>query len=176
MFYIIHKRKEITMENYLNNDLTNPKFLFHGSPKLLEIIEQRKASDSNGNFENEDLAVYLTSSFIIATAYAFKDQIKAMSEGKKYVFDIGGNSLGKIFIKMDNVEVADDIIGYVYVFKYCSEFEHLHENSIQYKCYENIKPIDTIKVKFSDYRKFYSINENDNNLSSNNFEDKQIKK
>ena len=45
------------------------------------IREQRLAHDSNGNKENEDFAVFMTSSFIIASAYAFKDKIKELSEG-----------------------------------------------------------------------------------------------
>ena len=64
------------MNKYFNNDINNPIFLFHGSPKQLETIEQRLAHDSNGNKENEDFAVFMTSSFIIASAYAFKDKIK----------------------------------------------------------------------------------------------------
>ncbi len=46
------------MKNYLDNDLTAPKYLFHGSPNLMKIVEPKKAKDSNGNSENEDLAVF----------------------------------------------------------------------------------------------------------------------
>lgn len=45
------------------NDIENPKYLFHGSPKLLEMIEQRQSHDSNNNKLNEDFAVFLTPSF-----------------------------------------------------------------------------------------------------------------
>lgn len=41
------------MKNYLDNSLTNPEYLFHGSPKCLETIEQRQSHDSNGNLENK---------------------------------------------------------------------------------------------------------------------------
>ncbi len=37
------------MNKYFNNDINNPIFLFRGSPKQLETIEQRLAHDSNGN-------------------------------------------------------------------------------------------------------------------------------
>lgn len=49
------------MNKYFNNDINNPIFLFHGSPKRLETIEQRQVHDSNGNKENEDFAVFMTS-------------------------------------------------------------------------------------------------------------------
>ena len=63
------------LEEYLNQDVFNPKYLFHGSSKLLKIIEQRQSQDLNNNPDNEDFAVFLTSSFIVATAYAFQDKI-----------------------------------------------------------------------------------------------------
>ncbi len=30
------------LEKYLNNNLEKPKFLFHGSPKALDVIRQDK--------------------------------------------------------------------------------------------------------------------------------------
>ena len=143
---------------YETNDLKNPKYLFHGSPKLIKIVEPRQAHDSNNNPNNEDSAVFLTSSFLIATAYAFKDKIKEQSEGLKWKFDIGYDSdKDEIRIKMDNVNTNDDIEGFIYVFPFSEEYEHV-KGSIQYKCHESIKPIDVIKIKFSDYKKYYRIN------------------
>ena len=147
------------MSEYISNSINNPRYLFHGSPKKLKIVEQRQAYDSNGNLENEDYAVFLTSSFLIASAYAFKDTIKKLSDGLDWNFEIGYNlENDKINIRMDNVNVDDEIVGYIYVFHFNVDYEHT-ENSIQYKCHKNIKPIDVVKVKFSDFKKYYSINE-----------------
>ena len=151
------------MLEYKNNNLEVPKYLFHGSPKLLDIIEQRQAHDSNHNSENEDYAVFLTSSFLIASAYAFKDTIKELSEGLKWNFQIGYDfEEDRVNIKMDNVNISDDIEGYVYIFPY-DETKFRKGKVIQYKCYENIKPIDVVKVRFSDFKEFYTINEETNN-------------
>lgn len=145
------------MDIYLNNDLLNPTYLFHGSPKQLEVIEQRQAYDSNGNIENEDYAVFLTSSFIIASAYAFKDRIKELSDVLDWNFEIGYNSdNNEVDIKFENVNIDDDIEGYIYVFPFNNNYEHSGK-SIQYKCYENIKPIDVIKVRLEDFKKYYNI-------------------
>lgn len=146
------------MDKYLDNSLANPTFLFHGSPKKLEVIEQRQAYDSNGIKENEDFAVFMTSSFIIASAYAFKDKIKEMSEGLDWNFKIGiDDDTGKIFVVMDNVNVDDELEGYIYVFDYDDSYTH-EGRSIQYKCHKNVVPIDVVSIKFKDFKKYYSIN------------------
>lgn len=147
------------MKKEYNNDYKNPLFLFHGSPKLLKTIEPRKAHDSSGNKYNEDCAIYLTPSIIMASAYAFKDKIKEMSKDKKWNFNIGYDSLrGEVVVEMENVNIDDDLIGYIYVFPFNSKYEH-QRNSLQYKCFEKIKPVDIIKVRFGDYKKYYNIKE-----------------
>ena len=146
------------MDKYLNNSLKKPTFLFHGSPKKLEVIEQRQAYDSNGTKENENFAVFMTSSFIIASAYAFKDKIKEMSEGLDWNFEIGRDAnTGEIFVIMDNVNVDDDLEGYIYVFDYDDSYTH-EGRSIQYKCHKNIVPIDVVSIRFKDFKNYYSIN------------------
>lgn len=103
------------LEKYLNNNLEKPKFLFHGSPKALDVIAPRQAHDSNSNLENEDSAVFLTSSFIIASAYAFKDKVKELSRDLDWSFEIGGDVTGEVNIDFNNVRVQDDLYGYIYV-------------------------------------------------------------
>ena len=126
------------MTIYENNDIKNPKYLFHGSPKLLETIEPRQSSDSGNNHDNEDYAVFLTSSFLMAS-------IGYDSESKEAV------------IKMDNVNIDDDIEGYVYVFPFDEKYDHT-KGSTQYKCHDSIKPIDVVKIRFADYKNYYTIN------------------
>ena len=145
------------MDNYMNNNIDNPTYLFHGSPRLLETIEQRQAHDSNGDTENEDYAVFLTSSFIIASAYAFKDKIKELSDGLDWNFDIGYDAdSNEASIKFENVNVDDDMEGYIYIFSFNENYEH-KKGSIQYKCHDNIKPIDIVKIRFEDFKKYYQI-------------------
>ena len=142
----------------MDNSLISPTFLFHGSPKKLEVIEQRQAYDSNGNKENEDFAVFMTSSFVIASAYAFKDKIKEMSEGLDWNFEIGRDAnADEIFVIMNNVNVDDELEGYIYVFDYDDSYTH-EGRSIQYKCHKNVVPIDVVSVKFKDFKNYYSIN------------------
>ena len=95
----------------------NPKYLFYGSPKNLNVIESKSAVDSKHIAENEDNAVFMTTSFILASAYAFKDSIKKMSENLDWNFEIGTTPYtNEIYVIMDNVIVDDDLEGYIYVF------------------------------------------------------------
>ena len=148
--------------NYYNNDLQNPKYLFHGSPRLLDKIEQRQATDANNNKYNEDYAVFLTSSFLIASAYAFKDSIKKLSKGLEYDFSIGYDpDTSKEIISFKNVNVDDNIEGYIYVIPYDDKYDH-QGRSIQYKCHDTVTPIDVVRVRFGDFKKYYSIEREDN--------------
>lgn len=150
----------VNVNKYFNNDINNPIFLFHGSTKQLDVVEQRQAYDSNGNRENEDFAVFMTSSFIIASAYAFKDKIKELSEGLEWNFQIGRDTdSDELFVIMNNVNIDDELEGYIYVFDYNNSYTH-DGRSIQYKCHENVTPIDVVKIKFKDFKEYYTINEN----------------
>ena len=64
------------IKEYLTQDINNPKYLFHGSPKKIDKIIPKLSQDSNNNQDNIDKAVFLFPSLIKASAYAFKDTIK----------------------------------------------------------------------------------------------------
>ena len=137
---------------YIENDLDNPKYLFAGSPYLLEYLEPRKAKDENHNPLNEDTAVYLTSSWIIASAYCFGKNPEY--HGHFETNRIDGNPY--VFFENDNLD--DEQIGYIYVFeKNNDKFIHNGGRSLQYRCHEKITPIEIITVKFKDYKDLYNI-------------------
>ena len=64
------------LDEYLSQDIDNPKYLFHGSSKKIKVLEPNYSHDSNHNLNNIANAVFLFPSFIKATTYAFKDTIK----------------------------------------------------------------------------------------------------
>ena len=45
------------LEKYLNQDINNPKYLFHGSSFKLDKLEPRQSKD-NENKDNEDNAIF----------------------------------------------------------------------------------------------------------------------
>jgi len=103
------------MKKYLEQDIDNPKYLFHGSPMKLDIIRQNLSNDSNNESVNIDYAIFLTPSFLVSTAYAFKDTIKLNSKDLDWSFNIN-NINDYPIMKMKNVRVDNNILGYVYVF------------------------------------------------------------
>ncbi|MDY4996564.1 MAG: hypothetical protein SO108_02495 [Bacilli bacterium] len=143
------------IEEYLNQDINNPKYLFHGSPKKLSILEPKLTNDSNHNKNNIATAIFLFPSFLKSTPYAFKDTIKKLSSELDWNFEIPNNNTYPLMI-MENVNVFDDIIGYIYVFKKDNSMIK-DNNTYQYKCYHQLVPIDIIKVKYQEYKKYYKV-------------------
>lgn len=142
-------------KEYLIQDINNPKYLFHGSPNKLDVIKPNLSYDANNSKNNVDNAIFLTPIFLTATAYAFKDTIKRNSCDLDWNFEINNNNLTPI-MKMKNVSIDENMIGYVYVFKY-KENMIKDDNSYQYKCYSNLVPIDVIEVCYKDYSCYYEI-------------------
>ena len=155
--YYNHKYNIDTISKYINQDINNPKYMFHGSPRLLESIKPHKSHDSNNNLDNISNAVFLFPSFLKAIPYAFKDTIKKMSDGLDWNFEITNNDDYPL-MKMENVNVSDDITGYIYVFLN-NEDMIKDSNDYQYKCFKEITPIDIIEVRFDDYKQYYSVND-----------------
>lgn len=140
------------LEEYINQNIFEPNYLFHGSPFEIEQLEPRQSNDDQ-NKENEDKAIFLTSWFINATAYAFRNKLKEFNE--HYSFSMNNNGqLPAMIFEVNNLPV--DLFGYVYVFqKDDSIIKDNHEYTTQYRCYHNLKPIDVIKVYYKDFAKYF---------------------
>ena len=151
--YINHAISGIDILNihkYVYQDINNPKYLFHGSPKKLDVIEKRESHDSDGVIENIDNAVFLSSSFINSSAYSFKDTIKENSHDLHYDFLIDKNN-----IVFKNVRIPDNLEGYIYIFEYNNSFKNDPKGSVQYKSYNNLRAKEVLKVKYEDFEKYY---------------------
>lgn len=149
---------ENKFQKYLNQDIDNPVYLFHGSPKILSEIHPNQSYDLNGNEQNIANAIFLFPSFLKATPYAFKDTIKSASDGLKWNFEIT-NSNTLPLMTMENVNINEDITGYVYVF--LKDDDMLKDSdSYQYKCYQSKKPIDIVKVTYRDFKNYYHVKNN----------------
>lgn len=149
---------ESRLQKYLNQNIDNPIYLFHGSPKMLSELHPSQSYDADGNKQNIANAIFLFPSFLKATPYSFKDTIKYASEGLKYNFEItNANTLP--LMTMENVNIDENIIGYVYVF--LRDDDMIKDNdSYQYKCYKSKKPIDIIEVIYRDFKNYYCVKNN----------------
>ena len=104
------------------------------------------------------LYIILFPSFLKATPYSFKDTIKSASDGLKYNFEITNANILPLMI-MENVNIDENIIGYVYVF--LRDDDMIKDNdSYQYKCYKSKKPIDIIEVTYRDFKNYYYVKSN----------------
>lgn len=144
-------------DEYLNQDINNPKYLFHGSPKRLTHLEPRLSHDSDNNKNNIAEAVFLFPSFLKSTPYAFKDTIKEDSNklGMHYSFMITNDDEYPL-MTMKNVIINPNIVGYIYVFIKDDDMIK-DKRSYQYKCYKELIPIDIIEVHYKEYEKYYEV-------------------
>lgn len=149
---------ENKIQKYLNQNIDSPIYLFHGSPKLLSELHPSQSHDVNGNEQNIANAIFLFPSFLKATPYSFKDTIKSASDGLKWNFKIP-NSNTLPLMTMENVNIDENIIGYVYVF--LKDDDMVKDNdSYQYKCYKSKRPIDIVKVTYRDFKSYYCVKTN----------------
>ena len=141
------------LKEYLEQDIWNPKYLFHGSPYEIDNLEPRKSNDSE-NKENEDYAIFLTSWFINATAYAFRNKLKEINE----YYDFSMNNNGELPAMNFQVEnLPEDLYGYIYVFDKTDDMiKDNHEYTTQYRCYHELRPIDVVKVYYKDFEDYFS--------------------
>lgn len=140
------------LEKYLEQDIFNPIYLFHGSPFFIEQLEPKQSTD-NINEENNDKAVFLTSWFINATAYAFRNKLKEVNDRWSFLMNNNGE-LPAMCFQVENI--PDDLYGYIYVFKKDNDMiKDNHEFTTQYRCYHSLKPIDVVKVYYKDFSDYF---------------------
>ena len=141
-----------SFEKYINQDIFNPKYLFHGTAHKIEILECMQSVDSK-NENNEDVAIFLTSSFYTAAAYAFSRKLKEINN--HYSFSMNNN--GKLPAMIFEVEtLPDNLYGYIYVFEKTSDMiKDNKELTTQYRCYKNLIPQKVIKVNYKDFEDFF---------------------
>jgi hypothetical protein len=152
------------IEKYLNQDINNPEFLFHGSPLKLDNIKPRLSHDSLNQQNNIAEAIFLFPSFLKSIPYSFKDKIKENND--TYSFNIPNGNTMPIMTISETEHIDENITGYIYVFKKDKAMIKDEGESLQYKCYKELKPIDIIEVKLKDYLKYINIKQR---ISTSNF-------
>ena len=87
--------------------------------------------------------------------YPRVDSIKKLSEGKKWNFEIPNDDSYPL-MRMHNVSLDDELIGYIYVFNKDDSMVK-DEKSYQYKCFKELKPIDVVTVRYGDFSSYYEV-------------------
>ncbi|MBQ6538959.1 MAG: hypothetical protein IJL76_01625 [Bacilli bacterium] len=138
---------------YQVQDIFNPKYLFHGTAHEVEKLECRQSSDSD-NKDNKDNAIFLTSSFYTAVAYAFSRRLKEINEHYSFTMNNNGE-LPVMTFEVDNL--PDDLCGYIYVFDKSDDMiKDNHQFTTQYRCYHDLIPQRVIKVDYKDFEEYFS--------------------
>ena len=140
------------LQEYQNQDIFNPNYLFHGTAHEIEKLECRQSID-NENKDNEDNAIFLTSSFYTALAYAFSRRLKEIN--KRYSFSMNNKGeLPAMVFEVDNL--PDDLCGYIYIFEKNDDMiKDNHDITTQYRCYHDLVPQKVIKVYYKDFLEYF---------------------
>ena len=141
------------LKKYLEQDIFAPRYLFHGSPYEFEVLEPRQSKDDS-NKENEDNAIFLTSSFINAAAYAFRNKLKEINSHWSFSINNKGE-LPAMTFSVDNL--PEDLYGYIYVFEKDNDMiKDEQEQTTQYRCYHELEPIDVVKVYYKEFASYFN--------------------
>ena len=144
------KVNETIKEEYLTQDYNNPKYIFHGSNKLLSVLIPHKGVDVAKNKLNEQTAIYGCSAFEGAIPYAIK--------GKgKYDCQIGYRP-GDFKMIISKGVVPEDESGYIYVCD-ATEFSRCGD-TCQYVSHKEVVPLEIIKVYYKDFKECFVYESN----------------
>ena len=145
------------IQKYLDNDPDNPKYLFHGSPILMDELLPQQSFDDGGNTDNVDLAVFMYPNFYKCVPYALKKGfIKKEEFGDDSWFETCNRTIDYPYAILNNRDIDTDTIGYIYVFEKTNDMIKDKQN-YQYRCYHSLKPVDIIKVQMKDYINLFEI-------------------
>ena len=140
------------LNEYMNQDVFNPKYLFHGTAHEIDKLELRQSTDSE-NKDNEDNAIFLTSSIYTAAAYAFSRRLKELNENYSFSMNNSGELPAMVF-DVDNL--PDDLCDYIYIFEKSEDMiKDNHKFTTQYRCYHDLISRKVIKVNYKDFEDFF---------------------
>ena len=149
------------IQKYLDNDPDNPKYLFHGSPILMEELLPQQSFDNAGNNDNVDVAVFMYPVFYKCIPYALKNGFIYKEEfGDDSWFETSHRNVDYPYAILNNRDIDMDATGFVYVFE---KKEDMIKDKLdyQYRCYHSLKPIDIVKVQMKDYINLFEIRNSD---------------
>lgn len=127
--------------------------MFHGSPHKLDKLVPMKADDSVENEDNIGTVIFLFPSFLKSTPFAFKDTIKENSMDLDWNFEVPTINDYPLMI-MQNVNIDENIKGYIYVFEKSNNM-FKDERTYQYKCYEELVPLDVVEIYYRDFQEYF---------------------
>ncbi len=155
------------IKKYLSNNPDNPKYLFHGSPYLLKILEPQQSYDSNSNENNIAKAVFMYPVFYKCVPYALKNGFLYKKEfGEDSWFETQNRKIDYPYAVINNRDIDEDATGYVYVFEKSDDMIK-DLDSYQYRCFHSLTPVDVIEVKMKDCIDLFEIRNSSIKISHN---------
>jgi hypothetical protein len=143
--------KETRMKKLLN--YKDQGYVFHGSPKSnIEIFVPRKAIDNDKeNTFNNDTAVFATTYPEACIIFACLNKLEDKLDSIRFAVYLSDNGYIVTDIEKKLKPYLKNLYGYIYVLPKDTFVYENDNEGWQVKSKESIKPVDVIKVVFSDY-------------------------
>lgn len=159
-------RNTVSVLHFLDCLIFGGKYLLHGSPIQLNVLEPRKANDFSKVWGNI-VAVYATTKSEIALFHAvFNPESLPRGIGSfRWGYASSAQAFTKFYAspKLNRADVWGN--GHVYVLTR-EDFESL-ENSSEYRSFKAIRPVIAVPVLPSDFLRYHTVEFNPPRIKSN---------
>lgn len=131
-----------------NINMLKPDYLYHGSPKKLEILKPSQAIGFSGAGDNEN-AVYAVARYELAVAFALS--LTAQSASAIFSVDTQRNPP---IIRLKDTVIDWQKTGYIYKLP-SSAFQLIAQD--QWVSYKAVIPIEIFKINPMDYKSWITL-------------------
>lgn len=147
---------DVAHQKYKNEDINNPKYIFHGHPVLFKNIAPRIPSlNKTGKPEDTQFGIYGSSKINGAIPYSIKIEVEYDDwEQRAFVHYFVPPEYDYEVAVIYHGEIDEDSIGYIYVLD-ASTFKK--SNEYQWISTEPITPIEIIEVVYQEVKEHFNF-------------------
>lgn len=149
-----NKKDKIAVKKISKTELLllKDKYIFHGSHALFDVCKPHQAKCETKRKENEQFAIYGSSSLEFAILFAFEKLPKT-----KYSWSADVGDDGKPFgLLKEGTYIAEEDFGFIYCFDK-AKFKPTTAGSMQYVCKQELAPVAIYKVYYKDFKELFEI-------------------
>lgn len=138
----------IFKDQRVDNNMQKPDYLYHGSPKQLEVLKPAQATGFSGAGDNEN-AVYAVAHYELAVAFA----LSLTAQTDTPVFSVN-TEMNPPIIQLKDTLIDWHKTGYIYRLPSTS-FQLIAPD--QWVSYTAVRPVEVFKINPMDYKNWITL-------------------